>query len=247
MNEPASDGRYMLHVLSAVAVVIPARDEAELIGEAVRAALTSMSRAEQTHGVRSILTVVFDSCVDDSERVAIEAAAGDARAEFLSIAAGKVGRARAVGVRHALERLGEPLPNVWLANTDADSAVPEEWVSTQLTFARNGVAAVLGTIEPDRHSVMNAHTREWATRYRPIDGHGHIHGANLGVRADAYVATGGFANVSSDEDVRLARSLADLGFKLVSTKQAPVATSFRTGGRAPHGFAEFLQGIRSSG
>lgn len=237
----------MTGTLTAVAVVIPARDEAELIGEAVRAALRSMTLAEAAYGVRSILTVVLDSCRDDSEHVARAAAGADSRAELLTIEAGSVGKARAFGVAHALDRLGPPTSEIWLANTDADSAVPEEWLSTQLTIARNGVSGVLGTILPDLQSQADALARDWAASYRRVDGHRHVHGANFGVRADAYLASGGFQAVSYDEDVRLARSLRARGFRLASTAQAPVVTSFRTRGRAPQGFAEFLAELGTLG
>jgi hypothetical protein len=86
--------------------------------------------------------------------------------------------------------------------------------------------------------------RLWRDRHHLGDGHPHVHGANFGIRADAYRALGGWAPLASGEDVALARrarAAADL--TTVSTGAIPVLTSSRLSGRAPHGFAAYLQDL----
>ena len=68
--------------------------------------------------------------------------------------------------------------------------------------------------------------------------HRHVHGANVGCRADAYVAAGGFLALSSDEDVALAGALA--GRRTVRTGAIPVLTSARRVARLHGGFADYL-------
>ena len=68
-----------------------------------------------------------------------------------------------------------------------------------------------------------------------------MHGANLGVRADAYLAAGGFRTVAEHEDVGLVETLRAAGAPIDSTDRAPVTTSARSTGRVPGGFAGYLR------
>ena len=70
--------------------------------------------------------------------------------------------------------------------------------------------------------------------------HPHIHGANLGVRADRYVDVGGWANLKTGEDHDLWGRLKRTGVRLRSSAQLQVVTSGRRVGRAPNGFAGAL-------
>ena len=76
-----------------------------------------------------------------------------------------------------------------------------------------------------------------------IDGatHRHVHGANLGIRADAYQAVGGWGlHVMIGEDHELIRRLTDAGLTVARAADTVVATSSRTVGRIPAGFANHL-------
>src|SRR6478609_7131631 len=97
-----------------------------------------------------------------------------------------------------------PRPGVWIGSTDADSAVPPDWLLTQLRYADEGVDLVLGTVRPDPAELPDPVVRRWLNRHDLADGHPHVHAANLGVRADIYRAVGGFAGVDVHEDVFLA-------------------------------------------
>jgi hypothetical protein len=71
---------------------------------------------------------------------------------------------------------------------------------------------------------------------------GHVHGANLGVRADAYLRAGGFATLPEHEDVDLvARLRADPRVDVRPSDAADVLTSGRTTGRTPGGYAGYLR------
>jgi len=92
------------------------------------------------------------------------------------------------------------------------------------------------------------HPPEVPSLYRRLYGsprttpvHDHVHGANLGIRASAYLAAGGFAAVRCREDHDLLRALQAMGRPVVRTWAEPVVTSARTHGRAPGGFADFLR------
>jgi hypothetical protein len=71
--------------------------------------------------------------------------------------------------------------------------------------------------------------------------HEHVYGANLGVRADAYRAVGGFHSLTSGEDRDLWSRLENAGYPLARPTSAPVRTSARTNGRASGGVAELLK------
>ena len=101
---------------------------------------------------------------------------------------------------------------------------------------------VLGTVDVDDWSPHPAHIqRRWRAFYRPSAGHGHVHGANVGLRADAYLDAGGFASLDRDEDVTLVALLAHR--RVARTASIPVLTSARRSGRASGGFADHIAGL----
>jgi glycosyltransferase involved in cell wall biosynthesis len=203
-----------------VAVVVPARDEAALIG-----------RCLQSIGNQRVI-VVADRCHDDT--AAIARALG---AEVIEIDEANVGLARAIGCDAALRD-----PDVdWLACTDADSVVPANWIEQQLELASFGADAVVATVRPDFADLSPLQTRAWLSTHQRGAANGHVHGANLGLRASAYLAVGGFAPVSEHEDNDLVARLAAAGFTVTPTAAIEVITSGRTFGRTPGGYARYLR------
>jgi hypothetical protein len=136
-----------------------------------------------------------------------------------------------------------PPHELWLATTDADSTVPHTWLRDQITLADGGAEAIAGTVHVQDwrcHSLKLA--RAFAAFYAPpgcSDQHEHVHGANLGVRADAYLAAPAFTRATG-EDHALWNALREANRNLVSTRRVCVTTSARREGRAPNGFAESL-------
>jgi hypothetical protein len=126
-----------------------------------------------------------------------------------------------------------------LASTDADSRVPVDWLTRQVELANRGAEVVLGTVTVDDWTGHPAHVaKRWAATYDTADGHPHVHGANVGCRADAYLAARGFPGLSCAEDVGLVTALGDR--VIVRVGDIAVATSSRIRARAVGGFSTFL-------
>ena len=156
---------------------------------------------------------------------------------------GRVGAARALGVRHVLAGARSALNQTWIANTDADSRVPIDWITHMVAEADGGAHLVLGTVLPT-DSLASSGRRRWLDRHQLGDDHPNVHGANFGIRADTYHALGGWPPLASGEDVALARQASTFRhLKAVRTGAIPVITSARLVGRAPYGFAHYLQNL----
>lgn len=74
----------------------------------------------------------------------------------------------------------------------------------------------------------------------PDGSHPHVHGANLGFRADIYLRSGGWKGLDTGEDHDLWNRLMQATTRRASTATVKVLTSGRRVGRAPHGFADAL-------
>jgi hypothetical protein len=157
--------------------------------------------------------------------------------------AGQVGNARALAAKMALRRYKGPRKRCWLANTDADCAVPSDWLLRQLAVAQRGVEAVAGIVEVDSFAEHKPEVKELfrlSYTIRPDGTHPHVHGANIGVRADAYLRTGGWMEIATAEDHDLWGRLQRGGHERLSDATLHVLTSGRRVGRAPLGFAGAL-------
>lgn len=221
-------------------VVVPVRNEERTLGACITALRTALDALAATApGCGAAVTLVLDRCTDGSARVAGEAAAADSRIRTLTVGFGSVGATRAAGVAAALATVPPDTP-AWIACTDADTLVPTDWLVRFLEFADHGADAVLGTVEPDRSELGARRHAAWSARHVRADGHGHIHGANLGVRASSYLAVGGFEPLRSGEDVRLVECLRAAGMDVRASGTLHAVTSARTDGRAPDGFAGYL-------
>ncbi|MCU1435567.1 MAG: glycosyl transferase [Pseudarthrobacter sp.] len=232
-----------------VAVVIPVHNEEHLLPAALAAVCAAADALQaQRPAVAVSILVALDSCTDGSSAVASRFAAADHRISLLQVTFRSVGGSRRAGIRAALGRTGTGLPDdspqLWLANTDADSCVPENWLLRQLELADNGADAVLGTVEPDPESTDGDLLRRWHLRHPLGEDHPHVHGANLGVRASAYVLAGGFPRLRSHEDRGLVERLRKHGSTVWSTDTIRVRTSGRTDARAPQGFGSYLLALR---
>lgn len=222
----------MRDAITAVGVVVPAHDEAELVAAALESVVAAAGRVD----VPVEIVVVSNGSTDATSQVA--RARG---ATVLELPSAGVGAARALGAAVSLR--GRDPRGLWLASTDADSRVPSSWLSHHLELADAGADVVLGTVCLDDHHLPD-HAEWWRTYRHPIglDAHPHVHGANLGVRGSTYVAAGGFADLDRDEDVDLVRRLRDVTDRIVTTDGSAVVTSARLVGRAVGGVADDLAG-----
>jgi glycosyltransferase involved in cell wall biosynthesis len=220
-----------------IAVIVPAANEEQLIGRClsrIRTARDHLHRADA--GIQARIVVVLDSCRDSTALIT----AADGGVQSVTITAGNVGLARRAGARAAVGVAG-PAGELWLANTDADSEVPVNWLTSMMAEARLGAHVVLGTVIPGP-GLRPAARAQWVSQHHLRDGHPHVHGANFGIRGDAYLALGGWRPLLTGEDADLARRAAHAGHLRVSRiASAPVITSVRSEGRAPRGFSSYLR------
>jgi hypothetical protein len=70
-----------------------------------------------------------------------------------------------------------------------------------------------------------------------------VHGANLGIWADTYLAIGGWQPLVTGEDTDLARRARSHWLSIKHTGAIPVVTSVRRVGRAPRGFSSYLRAL----
>jgi len=219
----------------AAGIVVPACDEETLLPACLRA----VRRAVRSVTVPVHVVVAADSCTDGT--VAVARACG---AQVIAIGARSVGAARAAGMAEVLRlTAGADPADVWLATTDADTVVPPGWLRRQLARAGQGWDVVLGTVTVTDWSEHPPHVpTTFAARYesggRP---HRHVHGANLGIRASAYLAAGGFTALRTAEDHALVAAATRAGCSVLRADDVPVRTSARREGRAPLGFSHLLR------
>lgn len=222
-----------------VGVLIPARDEELLLPRCLRSVIAAIKQVADR--VAPHVIVVADSSVDRTTEIARDFLGS--RGTVLTASVGTVGTARRMAAEHLLSQQSGPLNRFWLANTDADCIVPPAWLADQLGLAGQGIEAIAGTVNVDSFEEHEPEVRERFRASYVIAGdgtHPHVHGANLGVRADAYCRAGGWMNLATAEDHDLWGRLKSTGAKTLSTARIEVVTSGRRVGRAPHGFAQAL-------
>lgn len=220
-----------------VAVVLPARNEEELICRG----LASIARAQRTCrrrlGPRSpdfSTIVVADGCTDDTAGIAERHGA-----TVIETPAIGVGAARALGISEVLSGLRIAPEQLWLANTDADSAVHSRWILEQWQAANSGADIYLGDVRPDFGDLSPQQREAWLATHLPGRARGHVHGASLGIRASTYLAVGGFDAIEVGEDVELVAAARKAGFA-IAVSGTEILTSGRKVARAIGGYSHYL-------
>ena len=222
-----------------IGVVIPAHDEECYLDGCLNAIRQAGGHAG-LRGESVCVVVVLDHCRDNSR--AIAAAHTNAlqgaryRVEAIEIDARNVGAARAAGAARLLAQGAR-----WLAFTDADTRVAPDWLVAQLHLEAD---VVCGTVSVDdwsaHHDQATMLRQHFENKYADNDGHRHIHGANLGVSAQAYRCAGGFAPLACSEDVALVAALEHCGASFAWSAAPRVSTSARRDARARGGFGDTL-------
>lgn len=216
-------------MIGRVAVIVPACNEELLIGRC----LTALRAAAANLALPVRIIVVLDQCTDETARIV------ETFADVVAVvtAARNVGAARHLGAAFALH--ADTAHGLWLASTDADSEVPADWLVRMVQFGETA-DLVLGTVVPG-HGLAPALERAWHAAHRAHDGHPHIHAANLGIHADAYVRLGGWRSLAAHEDVDLTDRALAAGLRVRRAATIPVRTSARAAGRAPDGFSAYVR------
>lgn len=213
-----------------IGVVVPVHNEERLLNQCIESLLEAAFHQGLDDEEVKIL-IVLDDCTDTSLDIARSYGV-----MTLTCTHRNVGKARAHGAEHLLG-----VDARWLAFTDADTVVPSTWLADQIRF---NVDAVCGLVEVSDWSEHPHGVRErYHAHYRTIDGHRHIHGANLGVSSAAYRRAGGFKALAAHEDVQLVNDLERSGANILWTASNRVTTSARKNGRCREGFADYLQSL----
>jgi glucosyl-3-phosphoglycerate synthase len=231
-------------------VVVPARDEQEMIGRCLTAI------AAQTVTPRAFETIVVaDGCRDRTADVARDTArALGLRLTVLEGPGAGPGPARRLGMDAAAQRLHAlGLGRGLIATTDADSRPAPDWLERQLDHLARGASVVAGLVELDDEdaralpdAVLRRRRLESQRRMAqvaaadPTASHHHFAGASLGVTADTYRRVGGLGRGRALEDREFAGVLAEHGVAIVRPDDVRVQTSARTGGRADRGLSTDL-------
>ena len=217
-----------------IAAIVPACNEEDNIGACLRS-LMDASRCPRLLGEATLLVVALDACTDTTEHIARSTGAA-----VIVLQSRNVGMARSAGAQLAL-KVGAR----WLSFTDADSLVAPNWFSAQLDLSADAVCGTVAVVDWEGYGPrMRTH---FEATYTDADGHRHIHGANMGVSAEAYRRAGGFRPLQSSEDVALVKALQDSGARIAWSAAPRVSTSARRNFRAPGGFGATLQHIADEG
>lgn len=238
-----------------VAICIPARDEAgELPGLFDALDRLDAGTAEAVH-----VCLLLDGCTDASAILAADYGATSrhrVRIGRAAVAPANAGRARRRAMAMGLEVLTDGL----LLTTDADSRPAPDWLAAMVAgLAQADLVAGRIVRRGDRPNRLQDRLEAYydalfALRRRldPVPWeaevtHHHAGGANLGVRATAYRALGGFEPLPSGEDARLLDDAARAGLRVRRDAACVVRTSDRRHGRAEHGLALSLRQLDDVG
>lgn len=229
--------RRSVEPIEAVAVAVPVNNEAELLGACIRGINAAILAFGITHpDVAVAVCFGLDRCVDDSALIVRNAG----YPSFESATAG-VGAARAVAASAALGLLATFRGNrVLLVSTDADSVVPTNWLTHHVELADLGADLLIGSVHPGEE-LDRERRRAWRLTHDVGQALGHVHGANLAVRADVYRSVGGYSPLCEHEDVDLANRVKATGAHSRSTELNSVRTSGRLQGRTDGGYARYLR------
>jgi glycosyltransferase involved in cell wall biosynthesis len=220
-----------------IAVIVPARDEAHLIGRSLASIARARRACRRRLGSRApglTTIVVADGCTDATASIARRFGV-----VVLETPAIGVGAARALGVAAALEGIDSAPERVWLANTDADSSVHSRWILEQVEHADTGADIYLGDVRPDFDDLSPEQRAAWLATHERGRPRGHVHGASLGIRGSAYLAIGGFDAIGLGEDVELVAAARRAGF-VVALSATEILTSGRQVARATGGYSHYL-------
>jgi GT2 family glycosyltransferase len=237
-------------------VVVPARDEEDLIASCLRALGGQRGVVSDEYEV----LLVLDRCTDRTEERAREVAASHPRLRlrFLDGPGEGSGAARRVGTDAACARLlGLGRPQGLIACTDADTVVAPDWLAVQLRSVAEGARAIGGRIElADDGSIPQSVRRRHALQGRlrhdrllsepDLAGktqHWQFSGASMALTAEAYRRVGGLEPRTDLEDEHLEAVLRDNGIPIDRLLSVKVTTSPRLEGRARRGLSHDLAKI----
>lgn len=243
-------------------VAIPARNEAERIGDCLLALDRQTGQGAGAFGV----VLFLNNCMDDTAQVVA------AQIPTLSYPVQVIQQDRADATagwarREAMEAAARWLCDVGamggvILTTDADSRVGDDWLARNLAAIDGGADAVAGriTLDPLESACLPAalHARgrlegryealltELCARIDPIEHdpwpcHWTASGATLAVRLAAYHQVGGMPALAVGEDRAFVAALRAHDLRVRHDPDIEVVTSGRLDGRAPGGAADTMK------
>jgi len=231
-------------------VVVPARDEEELVGACLRALAGQAGVGPEEYEV----LLVLDGCTDGTEARAGEVAAAHHGLRLYALegpGAGS-GLARRVGMEAACLRLLHAKgPDGLICSTDADTVVAPDWLAAQLRAVDEGARAIGGRIDlADADTlppgVLRWHAENSRLRYQRLLSepgrsgraeHWQFSGASLALTAEAYKKVGGLRPSEALEDEHLKEVLRENGVPIEHLLSVRATTSPRLEGRATRGLS----------
>ena len=234
-------------------VVVPARDEEDLIGACLEALAAQAGVGPDEYEV----LLVLDRCTDGTEARAREVAAARPGLRLFALegpGAGS-GLARRVGMEAACRRLLEARgPDGLICSTDADTAVEPDWLAAQLEAVGRGAVAIGGRIDlSDADTlppgVLRRHTENGRLRHQRLledaeragrKEHWQFSGASMALTAGSYEKVGGLRPMEALEDEHLEEVLSENGVPIERLLSVRVTTSSRLRGRASRGLSHDL-------
>jgi glycosyltransferase involved in cell wall biosynthesis len=223
-----------------ICILIPAKDEEVLLERCLQSILLAAANLPK-HYTFDIVLAIDSSTTDQTFSIAKKIL--HTFGTLMYVPQSNVGLARRQATHKALQRYQGLLQHCWLANTDADSEIPLNWLTHQIALANQGIQAIAGIVSVDSFAEHEAHVENAfkETYLINADGtHPHVHGANLGLRADVYVKVGGWSALKTAEDHDLWKRLRAANTVMHSDATLSIKTSGRRVGRAPDGFANAL-------
>ena len=228
-------------------VGVPAHDEKDRVERCLRSILAAADALDP--GIEVVVVLAADNCSDETEQIAGSLAANDRRLRVVSGCWRGAGAARAAAIANGLATVQAAAlgaaDSIWIATTDADTVVGPDWLLRQVAHAENGIHAVAGTVDLfDDADRTEAVVATFADNYLiGASTHLHVHGANLGIRGDAYLDVGGFPPIALAEDHAIWSLLEHEGYRCLSALDMAVSTSARLRGRAIGGFADTIAAL----
>ena len=232
-----------------VVVAVPARDEEARIDACLSSVLAAV-RVARSAGViaDASVAVAAHCCHDHTARRARRTlnAAPDVDGEvWESSDPAPVGAVRSELIRRTSAGSTRRPDRTWLFSTDADTTVPASWITTGLRLAaESGSVMVVGLVDLDEREaslpVWLAHDRLIRAGLFPDGSHDHVYAANLAIRFDAYLESGGFPAVVAGEERALLNRARAVGCSVLTTTHWRARTSARTLSRARGGLGDLL-------
>ncbi|MBD8616789.1 glycosyltransferase family 2 protein [Pseudomonas putida] len=183
-----------------IGVIIPVHNEQASLDRCLQSVMQAAEHGTLcTELVR--IVVVLDDCSDQSRDIAQRYPV-----RLIDITAGNPLAARAVGADHLVHAGAR-----WLALTEADVRVPDDWLAAQLAYQ---VDAVCGRVDAEpgaRKGVPGQRRRRSIALDELRPG---VHGANLGISTVAYLDAGGLSAVTGQDEVQLIRRVEANGRRI---------------------------------